>query len=59
MEATSDDKKVIYRNSAHSHQTGLAHVLIDQTIFIVDVSEDSLSALISGHFQDNRISYPR
>jgi hypothetical protein len=33
MEATSDDKKYIYISSAHSHQTGLVHALIDQTIF--------------------------
>jgi hypothetical protein len=28
----SNDKTDISKNSAHSHQTGLAHVLIDQTI---------------------------
>jgi hypothetical protein len=32
METTSDDKQFIYINSAHFHQTGLAHVLINQTI---------------------------
>jgi hypothetical protein len=32
IETTSDDKQFIYKNFARFHQTGLAHVFIDQMI---------------------------
>jgi hypothetical protein len=36
METTSDDKRFLYINSPYFYQTGLAHVLIDQTISLLD-----------------------
>jgi hypothetical protein len=33
METMANDKQFLYISSAQFHQTGLAHVLIDQTIF--------------------------
>jgi hypothetical protein len=32
METTSDDRQFIHKNSVRFHQTGLAHMLIDQMI---------------------------
>jgi hypothetical protein len=39
MKTTSDNKQFIYKSSARFHQTGLAHVFIDQTIKYIDEAE--------------------